>query len=147
MTKKKARVAAGKKAAKTGVRGTSAKPRSKKKLDPAQVREEIAGLVKAGAKEIAKKLVAQAKVSGELAPAKYLFEVASIYPASTDGSQSSAAEDSLAKTLMNRLNLPDEPVARDEDGEPVAALPAASVEKSEESSGEGDVVNRGIEES
>jgi hypothetical protein len=101
----------------------------KKQLDAARVREEIAGMVKAGAKQIAGAMIDQAILNGELAPAKYLFEVASIYPPSTDGSQSSKEEDSLAKTLMERLNLPDEPIARDEDGEPLH--PTKSQEKDE----------------
>lgn len=36
--------------------------------------------------------------------------MASIYPPATDGSQSSKDEDCFAKTLLKRLNLPDEPV-------------------------------------
>jgi hypothetical protein len=121
MIKKKAR-------GKTAVKKSGGKRRSgKKQLDAAQVREEIAGMVKAGAKQIAEAVMGQAIINGELAPAKYLFEVASIYPPSTDGSQSLKEEDSLAKTLMDRLNLPDEPIARDEDGEPV--LPTKSQEE------------------
>ena len=59
---------------------------------------------------------------------KYLFEMAEIYPASTDGSHASAEEDSLAKTLLHRLNLPEEPIARDEEDEPESAeRPVAEV--------------------
>jgi hypothetical protein len=64
--------------------------------------------------------VGQAK-NGQLAPAKYLFEMASIYPVLTDGSFSTADEESLAETLMRRLDLPDKPIAKDDEDEPRAA--------------------------
>ena len=46
---------------------------------------------------------------GQLATVKYLLEAASIYPPSTDGSHATADEGCLAKTLLQRLNIPDEP--------------------------------------
>jgi hypothetical protein len=69
--------------------------------------------------------MAQAVIDGEkgqLATVKYLFEVAEIYPPATDGSQTSADEECLARTLLNRLNIPDEPIGRDEDDESRAAV-------------------------
>jgi hypothetical protein len=54
-------------------------------------------------------------MTGQLAPAKYLFEMASIYPSSTDGSFSTKDEESLAETLMRSLGLPDKPIPRDEE--------------------------------
>jgi hypothetical protein len=56
---------------------------------------------------------------GQLATVKYLFEMAAIYPASTDGSQATEDEDCLARTLLTRLDLPTEPVGRDEEDEPL----------------------------
>ncbi len=56
---------------------------------------------------------------GQLATVKFLFEMASIFPASTDGSQATEDEDCLARTLLNRLDLPTEPVGRDDEDEPV----------------------------
>ena len=55
---------------------------------------------------------------GQLAAVKYLFEVASIYPPSTDGSHATGDEGSLAKPLVQRLNIPDEPIRRDAEDEP-----------------------------
>ena len=52
---------------------------------------------------------------GQLATVKYLLEAASIYPPSTDGSHATADEGCLAKTLLQRLNIPDEPIRRDEE--------------------------------
>lgn len=94
------------------------KPRAKKQANPAAVRNDIAIIVQSGAKRIAKAVMEQA-MTGQLAPAKYLFEVAGVFPASTDGSHATADEDCLAKTLLDRLNIPDEPVGRDDEDEPV----------------------------
>lgn len=95
MNKKKTKKTAGKK---------SAKKRSghKKGTDPAQVREEIAGIVKSGAINITAAVMDQA-MHGELAPAKYLFEMAGVYPPASDGTQATEEEDCLAKTLLDRV--------------------------------------------
>ena len=65
-------------------------------------------------------------MKGQLATVKYLFEVAEIYPASTDGSQATEDEDCLARTLLNRLDIPTEPVGRDDEDEPVKMAKTAS---------------------
>ena len=62
----------------------------------------------------------------QLATVKYLFEVAAIYPPQADQDSATADEDCFAKTLLHRLNIPDEPIRHEEDEEPKAA---ASVEK------------------
>jgi hypothetical protein len=116
MTKKKAKGKAAKK--------KTATKKNQKQLDPAEVRQEIAGIVKSGAKEITEAVIVHA-MQGELAPAKYLLEMAGVYPPVTDGSMSSSDEDCLAKTLLHRLNLPEEPIKQDEDDEPVV-IPARS---------------------
>jgi len=111
MNKKKAK----KTVAKKSMRKHSA---HKKQADPAQVREEIAGIVKSGAKDITAAVMDQA-MHGELAPAKYLFEVAGVYPPAGDGTQATEEEDCLAKTLLDRLGPPRktlEPTAESHDG-------------------------------
>jgi hypothetical protein len=90
--------------------------RGKKELDPVELRKDIEHMVKSEAGEIAGAVIGEGK-KGQLATVKYLFEMAKIFPPSTDGSQASAEEDCLAKTLLHRLNLPEEPISRDEDGE------------------------------
>ncbi len=109
--------------------------RGKKELSPAEVRKNIAGMVKSEAAEMADAVIGEGK-KGQLATVKYLFEVASIYPPSTDGSQASAEEESLAATLLRRLDMPDEPVARDEEDAPVKAevLVEKAVAKPEDAS-------------
>lgn len=101
----------------------------KKTLDPAEVRKDIAQMVDWEAAVMVQAVIDEGK-KGQLATVKYLLEMAEIYPASTDGSQASAEEDSLAKTLLHRLNLPEEPIARDEDDESEGAeKPAADLGK------------------
>jgi len=85
----------------------------KKQADPAQVREELAGIVKSEAKSITEAVMDQA-MHGELAPAKYLLELAGVYPPTPDGERAAEEEDCLAKTLLDRLNLPRKPVEENE---------------------------------
>lgn len=103
-----------KKAKRSSNKRASRRATGRKNIDAAKVREEIADLVKEGAKGITEAVIDQA-MHGELAPARYLFEVAGVYPLSTDSSLSSGEEDSLAKTLLDRLNIPDNPVVADQD--------------------------------
>jgi len=98
-----------KKSAKTSI----SKRSLKKPLDPVRVRQEIAEIVKESAQEITEAVMVQA-TQGQLAPAKYLFEMAGVFPHSTDGTFATENEDSLAQTLLNRLNIPLEPVVHDE---------------------------------
>ena len=118
----------------TGKKGTRKKrtSRSKKDLNPAEVRKDISRIVTESSVAIAQAVVGAAKM-GQLAPAKYMWEMTGIYPAVTDVEQSTSEEDSLAKTLLDRLNLPTEPVKLDEEDEPaVVVIPA----KKELSAGE-----------
>jgi hypothetical protein len=112
-TKKKT---AGKKAAK---RKTGAKSGgSKKQLDAAQVRAEIAGMVKEGAKDLAEKIISNATDRGELGPTKYLFEMAGIFPPQeTEGGTN---QDAVARSLMRALGIPEDPITYDEEGNVVS---------------------------
>ena len=55
---------------------------------------------------------------GQVSPVKYLFEMAKIFPPSADGEQATTNEECLAQTLLRRMNLPVEPIKRDEDDDP-----------------------------
>jgi hypothetical protein len=126
MMKKKAKGKATKRTAKKGA------SKNKKELSPAEVRKDIAKMVKSEAEEMATAVIGEGK-KGQLATVKYLFEMAEIFPEVTDGSQASADEECLAKTLLRRLDMPDEPVPRDEEDLPNAAVaqekPAAKPEE------------------
>ena len=105
---------------------------SGKQLDPLKVREDIAGIIKSRARKIAIAVAGKAGL-GELAPTKFLFEVAHIFPQPPEGTVSTMDEESMAKTLLDRLNIPDSPVVHDlyESGEEVVVIPprAKEVEK------------------
>jgi hypothetical protein len=111
---------------------------SKKPMDPGQVREHISGMVKSRAKEITAAVIGQAKL-GQLAPARFLFEVAKIFPAVNDGEAATAEEDCLAKTLLARIDAPKKPpeteVGEEDEGDGNES--AAHVESEVESAGEG----------
>jgi len=109
-----------KKTKKSVEKTTSGRRKSKKnEADPAEVREEIADMVKSKAKNLAAVVLEHAE-KGELAPVRFLFEMAGVYPQTSEGSVTSVEEDCLAKTLLDRLNIPDTPVVADQqgDGEP-----------------------------
>src|SRR5208337_2347460 len=100
MTKKKKSKTTAKKPAK---RKRPAKP--KRETNPAEVRKEVSKMVEAEAAEMAQAVIDEAK-KGQLAPTKYLFEMASIYPPAPDGSQATTEEDCLAKILLDGLKIP-----------------------------------------
>ena len=117
--------------AKKSTKGSSVS-RTKKQVDPVEVRKDIAKIVGSGAKKVAKAVMEEA-MKGQLAPAKYMFEVAGVYPPVTDGEQATQEEDCLAKTLLARLNIPKKPVQEEED-EPAATGHVDEEKKSEQAS-------------
>ena len=95
----------------------------KKKIKPVdmeRVREDINNLVGESATVIAIKLIDVAK-TGQLATAKYLFEVVGLYPA-TEQTATRAVDKSLAHTLLTRFGLPLEPVITDEEMVPAVLV-------------------------
>ena len=117
-------------------KSTRKTPRTKKQANPDEVRKDIAKIVKSGAKRITKAVMEQA-MTGQLAPAKFLFEMAAIFPPSTDGSETTQDEDCFAKSLMDRLGLPDKPIALDEEEDEgvKSADPLAAAGDGEETGG------------
>ena len=82
-------------------------------------------------------------MKGQVSPVKYLFEMAHIFPPTADGSQTSKDEESLAETLLDRLNIPKTPVVhdelqKDEDEESKATEPEKKEVESEEKDEEGE---------
>ncbi len=98
--------------------------------DMGAVRQRISKIVTGAAENIAKKLVNKAE-DGELAHSKYLFEMAGVYPMQDAGGKP-PEEESLAKTLLQRMGLPTTPVIEDENGDAhELAAPALSKEPQE----------------
>jgi hypothetical protein len=81
-------------------------------VDFAEARKNIATLVRMSVNEIAVQFIELAK-DGEVGPAKYLFEVCGLYPATAE--TSAKPENSLAYALLKRLGLPTDPMVCQED--------------------------------
>src|SRR5438445_8777647 len=76
-----------------------------------RLREEIKSRVGNEAQNIVKSLIEEAR-KGNCAPAKYLFEMVGLYPAAVqEQQQENPEEDSLARTLLQRLGLTQEPIS------------------------------------
>lgn len=116
-------------AKKSGKKGKGKAKQKKGEKTGEEVRKELAKLVKAHAKKMASAVIGQGE-TGQLAPMKYLLEMAHVYPKGNDGSEATKDEDCLAKTLLDRLNIPDKPVVADEDEEFVT-IPPRPVEEPE----------------
>lgn len=78
-----------------------------------RVRENINNMVGNAAEQIVIQLIHCAG-RGEVAPAKYLFELVGLYGA-TQETEEKPKENSLAYMLLKHLGLPTEPVTEDED--------------------------------
>ncbi len=118
----------------------SAPARGKKPADMVQARSNISNLVRKASDQIAKEMIDTAK-KGELARAKYLFELAGLYPANEETAPKTEAE-SLAQIVIKGLGGPaTEVVEQDEEEaeEAPARIDVGQVEgASEESAGKGD---------
>jgi len=116
----------------------STKPRLKKETNPADVRKQVSRIVEAEAVGMTRAVVDEAK-KGQLAPVRYLFEMANIFPTQTDPEKATEEEDCLAKILLSRIEAPAKPESNDEDEleaaetgtEGEAKKPAASATVSE----------------
>ncbi len=115
--------------------GSTSEP--EKPGDLVQVRQKIDDLVRGSAEDIAAEVIRVAK-KGQLAPAKYLFEMAGVYPL-TEETGPKAHEDSLAQILLKRLGLPLEPVVVEEDS-PVCDTSVAEAQGAEVVGSEKDTV-------
>jgi hypothetical protein len=121
------------KKSKKGTKKVAKKQDAENKLEKTleEVRKDCAKLIIDEAEEITKAVISQSK-SGQLGPVKYAFEVAHIFPKVNDGSEATKDEDCLAKTLLQRLNIPETPVVADQD-EDVVTIPPRAVGPTEES--------------
>jgi hypothetical protein len=111
---KRKKTTKGRKPGKTAAKNKS-EANPKPETNPAEVRREVCKMVEAEAAEMAKAAIHEAK-NGQLAPMKYLFEMAGIYPPSPDEAQVAPEEDSLAKILLDRLKLAATPVENHDEG-------------------------------
>ena len=132
MIRKKAKRAktAGKKPAKR-----KAAAKKEKETHPEDVRKEVSLMVESEATEMAQAVIDRGKM-GELATVKYLFEMSGVFPPSSETKEGTPEEDSLAETLLHRLNIPIEPVKFEEEDEPIElGEPGKSDEEREDADG------------
>jgi hypothetical protein len=85
----------------------SASAKKRKTIDLTELREEITAIVKSRAVSMVDTTIAEAD-KGHFAAMKYLFEMIGLYPAQTSEEQL-PGESVLAKTLIRRLGLREEP--------------------------------------
>jgi hypothetical protein len=110
MIKKKA---AKKTAMKKGARKSAKK--FKKETDPAEVRKQVSMIVKAEAALMTQAVVDEAK-KGQLAPVRYLFDMANIFPGQTDPQKApEESADCLAEILLSKIEAPAKPEKEGED--------------------------------
>jgi len=113
-----------------------AKP--KKPADMVQARSNISNLVRKASDEIAKEMIETAK-KGELARAKYLFELAGLYPPNEETAPKTEAE-SLAQIVIKGLGGPVEPEVVEEEE---AEAESASAQEAEQADGAEDCGSSG----
>jgi hypothetical protein len=107
--KKGTKKATGQKSAKKGQ-----KTRLKKELNPAEVRKQVSQIVQSEAVLMTHAVVEEGK-KGQVAPVRYLFEMANIFPAQANAEQATEEEDCLAKVLLSRMQAPAKPEKEEED--------------------------------
>ncbi len=126
---------AGKKSGKKAVKRAAGKTAKKgKAVDIRKVRQSISNIVGKEAEKITKAVVGVAE-AGQLASAKYLFEVAGVYPTAEAAGEETASEsedETLAKILLGKI----EPAASE--GNPGSGGEGAQPEATAAPGGEGD---------
>jgi hypothetical protein len=116
---------AGAKAKKGGKKTSAGGRASRKPADLEAVRKQIHELVSSEAVNLVESTIAEAD-KGHYPAMKYLFEIIGLYPAS--GVETPVGEDSLAKTLLRRLGLPEEPTVERTGTKECPAEPTAATD-------------------
>jgi hypothetical protein len=99
--------------------------KSRQATDLAAIRQQITDLVKNQAVPMVEITISEVD-KGHYAAMKYLFEMIGLYPAAAQ--EETQGEDSLARTLLRRLGLPEEPMLEAEAGKDCRLEPLADVE-------------------
>jgi hypothetical protein len=107
--KKRTKKAAAQKSAKKG-----RKTPVKKETNLAEVRKQVTEIVQSEAALMAQAVVQEGK-KGQVAPVRYLFEMANIFPVQANAEQATEEEDCLAKILLARMEAPAKPEKEDDD--------------------------------
>lgn len=81
---------------------------SKRPVDAELVRQKIRSMVANHAYDMTRAMISEAVDGGSIAAMKFLLELAGIFPANPEMEETNSGE-SLAKTLLERLGLPEKP--------------------------------------
>ena len=93
--------------------------------DLAAIRQQITDLVRNQAVPMVEITISEVD-KGHYAAMKYLFEMIGLYPAAAQ--EETQGEDSLARTLLRRLGLPEEPMLEAETTKDCQLEPVGNVE-------------------
>jgi hypothetical protein len=96
------------KSARTSGPRNKAKKNVRKIKDAAELRQQIETLVKREAMHLVGSAIAEAD-KGHFAAMKYLFEMIGLYPGTNEAEPEGEA--SLARTLLRRLGMPEDPLS------------------------------------
>ena len=118
---KKTRLRRGRKSTKRLMTGK----KSRQATDLAAIRQQITDLVRNQAVPMVEITISEVD-KGHYAAMKYLFEMIGLYPAAAP--EETEGEDSLARTLLRRLGLPEEPMLEAETTKDCQLQPVGDVE-------------------
>ena len=99
--------------------------KSRQATDLAAIRQQITDLVRNQAVPMVEITISEVD-KGHYAAMKYLFEMIGLYPAAAP--EETEGEDSLARTLLRRLGLPEEPMLEAETAKDCQLEPVGNVE-------------------
>ena len=99
--------------------------KSRQATDLAAIRQQITDLVRNQAVPMVEITISEVD-KGHYAAMKYLFEMIGLYPAAAQ--EETQGEDSLARTLLRRLGLPEEPMLEAETTKDCQLEPVGNLE-------------------
>jgi hypothetical protein len=106
---------AGKKKA-SGKKSTS-KAKQVEAIDLREVRVKVKNVIGDKAEELVKAVTEDAVKKAQAQPMRMLFEMIGLFPESQEERDAAGDDQALAKVLLERLGLPDEPATSDEEAE------------------------------
>jgi hypothetical protein len=107
--------AAKKKAA--GAKKTTPKAQQAEAIDLREVRVKVKNAIGGRAEELATAVTDDAVKKAQAQQMKLLFELIGLFPESQEEREAAGDDQALAKVLLERLGLPDEPAVNEEEAE------------------------------
>jgi hypothetical protein len=98
-----------------GSRGKRETAKKAQAVDLCEERQKVKNVIGGKAEELVTAVVEDAVKKAAAQPMKMLFEMIGLFPESAEERKAAADDQSLAKTLLERLGLSDEPVLSEEE--------------------------------